>query len=58
VVSELTVQQHLKAVFEKAGVRSRRELVSEVFRNQYLPRMMSGSKPSPDGWFAEPPALT
>jgi DNA-binding CsgD family transcriptional regulator len=52
-VSELTVQQHLKAVFEKAGVRSRRELVGEVFRSQYWSRMMAGSKPSPEGWFVE-----
>jgi DNA-binding CsgD family transcriptional regulator len=54
VVSELTVQQHLKAVFDKAAVRSRRELVSEVFRSQYWSRMMTGSKPSPKGWFVEP----
>jgi DNA-binding CsgD family transcriptional regulator len=53
VVSELTVQQHLKGVFDKAEVRSRRELVSEVFSNQYLSRMMAGSKPSPQGWFVE-----
>jgi DNA-binding CsgD family transcriptional regulator len=53
VVSELTVQQHLKAVFDKAGVRSRRELVSEVFRSQYWSRMMEGAKPSPSGWFLD-----
>ena len=53
VVSELTVQQHLKGVFDKAKVRSRRELVSEVFTSQYLSRMMAGSKPSPQGWFVE-----
>jgi DNA-binding CsgD family transcriptional regulator len=53
VVSELTVQQHLKGVFDKADVRSRRELVSEVFSSQYLARMMTGSKPSPQGWFVE-----
>jgi DNA-binding CsgD family transcriptional regulator len=53
VLSELTVQQHLKGVFDKAAVRSRRELVSEVFRSQYWSRMMAGSKPSPQGWFVE-----
>jgi DNA-binding CsgD family transcriptional regulator len=53
VVSELTVQQHLKGVFDKAAVRSRRELVSEVFSSQYWSRMMTGSKPSPQGWFVE-----
>jgi DNA-binding CsgD family transcriptional regulator len=53
VVSEWTVQQHLKGVFDKADVRSRRELVSEVFSSQYLSRMMTGSKPSPQGWFVE-----
>ena len=53
VVSELTVQQHLKAVFEKTGVRSRRELVGEVFRSQYWSRMVEGAKPSPNGWFLD-----
>jgi DNA-binding CsgD family transcriptional regulator len=48
-----TVQQHLKTIFDKIGVRSRRELVSRIFDQQYLPRLKSGQPVGPDGWFAD-----
>jgi DNA-binding CsgD family transcriptional regulator len=47
-----TVRDHFKSIFDKVGVRSRRELVGQVFAQHYQPRMATGHEPNADGWFA------
>ncbi|WP_051865913.1 LuxR C-terminal-related transcriptional regulator [Streptomyces griseus] len=40
-ITDWTVQDHLRKVFDKAGVRSRRELTAELFLRYYLPYLDS-----------------
>lgn len=51
-VSLYTIQDHLKSIFDKTGVRSRGELVGQVFLQHYVPRWEE-LPDSPPGWFAK-----
>jgi DNA-binding NarL/FixJ family response regulator len=52
VVSPYTVQDHVKSLFEKTGVSSRRELVARIFLDDYLPGIMSKTPLAAGGGFA------
>jgi DNA-binding CsgD family transcriptional regulator len=52
-ISELTVQQHLKAIFDKMGVRSRRDLVAQIYARHYWPHAARAMGAPPGAWLPE-----
>lgn len=51
-ISANTVQDHLKSVFDKIGVRSRRELVVQILGDHYVPHAQAGRPIGPSGYFS------
>lgn len=51
-VSPYTIQDHLKSIFDKTGVRTRNELVGQVFLEHYAPRW-EDVHGAPAGWTAK-----
>lgn len=51
-VSPYTIQDHLKSIFDKTGVRTRNELVGQIFLEHYAPRW-EDLDDTPAGWMAK-----
>ena len=52
-VSPFTVNDHAKAVFQKAGVQGRQQLIAALFFDDCLPLRERGAMPGPYGWFLD-----
>jgi DNA-binding NarL/FixJ family response regulator len=48
-ITPYTVQDHLKAIFEKVGVHSRKDLMRHVFFEPFLPRVADHATPAANG---------
>ena len=46
-----TVQDHLKSIFDKTGVRSRREVMASILGDHYLPGIQQGRSIDSTGYF-------
>jgi DNA-binding CsgD family transcriptional regulator len=51
VVYPYTVEDHIRSICEKAGVRGRRELVGLVFVADHLPQLVSSAPVDSNGQF-------
>ena len=48
-----TIQDHLKSIFDKTGVRTRRELAMSLLQRDYIPRTVADTPIGPSGFFVE-----